>query len=875
VAPTGLEQLQAALGDSYLLERELGRGGMATVYLARDTKHGRQVALKVLHPEFAASLRPDRFRREIAVAGRLQHPHIVSVFDSGETSSGQLWFTMPYVVGESLRDRLRRERQLSTDDMVRITAAIADALQYAHGQGVIHRDVKPENILLSDGHAMLADFGVARSLTAGDAQDDASGTGTLTQSGFAVGTPAYMSPEQASGDRQIDGRSDQYALAVVAYEMLAGEPPFTAPTPQAAIAKMLATPAPSIRIVRKDVPVGVESALRKALSTAPAGRYASVADFGSALTGGLHTGTVDAAKRGGWRTGAVIAVGLMVIAAGAIGYVRYRLPAAPTMLAVLPFETEGDTADAWITDGITDEVRGKLAGISSLRVIARSSSNRYRRSTKRPEEIGRELGVRYLLMGRIRWSPGTGAQRQIRVEPELVEVADVATPQTKWEQPFDEQQSDIFRLQSDIAERVASALQVALNPAERVAISRPSTRNPDAYYAYLRGVALNRTELPNDDVRARQEFRRAVELDSTFADAWIALANNISRWAARHSTSAAFQDSARAATDRAQAIEPGHPDVINARAFYDELIRHDLPKAYTEYRAVSERAPSSSGAIRSLAALELRLGHWDLALVHFERSAQLSPRDPYAFNELGNAYLLVRRYSDARRATTQARQLSPNNILTAFSLIQIPLAEGDLAGARSAVRAASPGIDSLTFYAFLAQYGSYTWVLDTNQQRALLGVPQSAYDRGHSAYALTRMLLYDELGDSTASKAYADSAAVALQADNHGYAADSDAAYGWALAMAGRRTEAIAAGDSYLRANPIERDYLDNVDNAESSLKAYVRAGATTKALDLLDRLLHIPGRLTPGRIRLDPAFAPLRSDPRFQRLATSRAAGE
>jgi eukaryotic-like serine/threonine-protein kinase len=866
-----MEELQAALGESYLLERELGRGGMATVYLARDMKHGREVALKVLHPEFAASLRPDRFRREIAVAGRLQHPHIVSVFDSGETSSGQLWFTMPYVVGESLRDLLRRERQISTDDMVRITTAIAGALQYAHGQGVIHRDVKPENILLSDGHAMLADFGVARSL----AQGDDSGTGTLTQSGFAVGTPAYMSPEQASGERQIDGRSDQYALAVVAYEMLAGEPPFTAPTPQAAIAKMLSTPPPSIRIVRKDVPIGVEAALRKALSTAPAGRYASVADFGSALVRGLQTATTETATHGGWRTGVVVAVALLIIAAGAISYLRYRSPVSPTMLAVLPFESEGDTADAWITDGITDEVRGKLAGLSSLRVIARSSSNRYRRSTKPPEEIGRELGVRYLLMGRIRWAPGSGAQRQIRVEPELVQVADVATPQTKWAQPFDEQQSDVFRLQSDIAERVASALQVALNPAERVAISRPSTRNPDAYYAYLRGVALNRTELPNDDARARQEFRRAVVLDSAFADAWVALAGNISRWAARHSTTAAFQDSARGAVDRAQAIEPNSPDVIAARAFYDELIGHDLPKAYAEYREVVEKAPSSSRVVRALAAIELRLGRWDSALVHLERSAQLSPRDPYAFNELGNAYLLVRRYGDARRATAQAYQLSPNNILTAFSLIQIPLAQGDLAAARSAVRAASPGIDSLTLYAFLAQYGSYTWVLDTNQQRALMGVPQSEYDRGHSAWALTRMLLNDELGDSAAAKAYADTAAVALQADNHGHAADSDAAYGWALAVAGRRTEAIAAGDSYLKANPIERDYLDNVDNAENVLKAYVRAGATSKALDLLDRLLHIPGRLTPGRIRLDPGFLPLRNDPRFQRLATSRAFGE
>jgi eukaryotic-like serine/threonine-protein kinase len=875
VVPTGLEQLQAALGNDYLLERELGRGGMATVYLARDVKHGRHVALKVLHPEFAASLRPDRFRREITLAARLQHPQILSVFDSGETATGRLWFTMPYVVGESLRERLRRERQISVDDAVRITREIADALQYAHTQGVIHRDVKPENILLSDGHAMLADFGVARSLTGDQAHGEVTGATVLTQSGFAVGTPAYMSPEQASGDRQIDGRSDQYALAVVLYEMLAGEPPFTAPTPQAAIAKMLASPPPSIRIVRKDVPVGVEGALRKALGTASVARFTTIADFSTALERGLHTGTVDARRRTPLRTTMSAAAAVLVVAGGAAAVVHFRAPGGPTLLAVLPFETEGDTADAWITDGITDEVRGKLAGLSGLRVIARASSNQYRRSTKRPEEIGRELGVRYLLMGRIRWEGNAGTQRQIRVEPELVQVADVRTPQTKWEQPFDEQQSDVFRLQADIAERVASALQVALNPAERVAISQPSTRNPDAYYAYLRGVSLNRSESPDDDKRARTEFRRAVALDSTFADAWIALSVSISRWAARHASTAAFQDSARTAIDRAQAIEPNHPKVIDARAAYYELIRHDLPRAYAGYREVVEKAPSAGSSFRALATLEMRLGHWDSALVHLEHSIQLSPRDQFGFNELGNAYLLVRRYSDARRVCAQADQLNANDILTVFCLIQIPLAQGDMAAARATVRAASPGIDSLTLYTFLAQYGGYTWVLDTNQRRALLTVPQSAYDRGRATWTLTHMLLSDELGDSVTAKAYADSAATAIQTANHGLAADSEPAYAWVLAWAGRRTEAIAAADGYLKSNPIDADYIDGPDNAEESLKAYIRAGATTKALDLLDRLLHMPGRLTPGRIRLDPAFTLLRTDPRFQRLSTSRASGE
>jgi serine/threonine protein kinase/tetratricopeptide (TPR) repeat protein len=871
--PTGLEELQAALGGSYVLEREIGRGGMATVYLARDTKHGRSVALKVLHSEFAMTLGPDRFRREIALAARLQHPHILAVHDSGETPEGILWFTMPFVDGESLRDRLRRERQLSVEDTVRITRAVADALHYAHTQGVIHRDVKPENILLAGDQAMLADFGVARSLKAGPAAPGS--TAQLTQTGFAVGTPAYMSPEQATGDREIDGRSDQYALAVVTYEMLAGEPPFSAPTPQAVIAKMLATPAPFVRVVRKDVPTGVDAAIHKALGTAPAARYASVSAFSAALESGLHTGTVEVSQRSVQRRWALAATAVVVVAVALAGYLRVRQTAGPTMLAVLPFETDGDTADAWITDGITDEVRGKLASLSGLGVIARSSSNQYRRSGKRPEDIGRELGVRYLLMGRIRWGRGSGTQREIRVEPELVQVADVRTPQTKWEEPFDEQQSDVFKLQSDIAARVAAALQIALKPAERQSLEQPPTHNPDAYYAYLRGVALDRSERPDDAVRARAEFRHAIALDSAFVDAWNLLSFNIALWSARHVTTAAFDDSARAAAERALALAPDNPDAISALAGYYELVKHDLPLAYKGYRTALDKAPGEAINYQDLAGIEIRLGHWDSARVHYERATRLNPRSAYAFNELGNFYLLTRRYDDAQRACAHAGEINPSSILTAFCLIQVPIAKGDLAGARAAIRAASPAIDSMAVLAFLASYGAYTWVFDSGQRRALLTLSPSAYDRGAVSWAETHMMVYDQLGDTATSRIYADSAIALLRTADGAAAADSDPDYGFALAYEGRKAEAIAAASRYLVAHPIDRDLLDGPDNAETPLKTYLRSGANDQALGLLQRLLSIPGRLTPGRIRIDPAFAPVRDDPRFKRLSTARAAGE
>ena len=245
--------LQAALGTEYRLERELGQGAMATVYVAREAKHSRQVALKVLHGDLGAAIGPERFRREMGLAARLRHPHILGVHDSGMTSGGQLWFTMPYIGGDSLRARLRREGQMALDDALRITRGLADALQYAHARGVVHRDIKPENILLMpDGRALLADFGVARAATA-----------------CAVGTSAYMSPEQTNGGGAVDSRTDLYSLAAVLYEMLAGEPP--------------ADPAPSLRIVRPSVPPAVDQAVLRALSPAPTDRFSTAADFARAL----------------------------------------------------------------------------------------------------------------------------------------------------------------------------------------------------------------------------------------------------------------------------------------------------------------------------------------------------------------------------------------------------------------------------------------------------------------------------------------------------------------------------------------------------------------------------------------------------------------
>jgi eukaryotic-like serine/threonine-protein kinase len=287
-------RLQAAFGDAYVVQRELASGGMATVFLARDTKHDRLVALKVLRPEVAKIVGSQRFRHEIAVASRLEHPHILPIHDHGESAGDLLWYTMPYVEGESLRERMTRESQLPLADALRITREVASALDYAHGAGYMHRDVKPDNIMVTTKHdAMLADFGIARPMKDASGRSRAGTTDVevaTTTTGFVVGSPQYMSPEQVGGDPSLDGRSDQYSLGTVLYEMLAGETPFGGRNAQAVVAKMFAGGAPSIRTVRPDVPVPVDDAIKRALSRSRNDRFANISEFAEAL----HIASSDA-----------------------------------------------------------------------------------------------------------------------------------------------------------------------------------------------------------------------------------------------------------------------------------------------------------------------------------------------------------------------------------------------------------------------------------------------------------------------------------------------------------------------------------------------------------------------------------------------------
>ena len=607
-------RLQDEIASRYTLDRELGRGGMATVYLARDLRHGRQVAIKVLSEPSSSGTDDARFLREISVAAQLSHPHILALHDSGE-AAGHRYYVMPFVSGESLRDRLRREQRLPVDDAVNLTREVAEALDYAHRAGIVHRDIKPENILLHEGHAVVADFGIAR----GRETD----TGTLTQTGQIIGTPAYLSPEQVTGVT-IDGRSDLYSLGCVLYECLTGEMPFTGNT-MAMIAQRITGPVPSARTRRVEVTGLLDQAIRTAMATEAGQRFASGRDFAAALR-----------------------------AATAV-----PAPSDRRAIVVLPFANRSpDAENEYFSDGLTEELTSDLASIKALTVISRTSAMRLKGTDKDMRTIGRELGVRYVLEGSVR-----KAGSSLRITAQLV---DAERDAQLWSDKYAGTMEDVFELQERVSREIVKALNITLTSDEDRRLSHRSIENVQAFDLYLQ--ARQELRRLSGTLHPMELLDRAIAIEGETPPllalkAWAKV--SLVRSGANRDLS--LLDEAAVMADTLLRIAPGtpyghsvHGYICYERGLHSEAVRH--------FRAALEREPNDADSLFFLGVACVNSGRVDTAKEAGRQMIACDPLNPLSWTLAGIAEWFAGRPDAGPPLIMKGLELDPENFIVRWTL---------------------------------------------------------------------------------------------------------------------------------------------------------------------------------------------------------------
>ncbi len=866
----------------YEILAPLSVGGTGEVYRARDSKLDRDVAIKVLPVSVVGD--PDslaRFEREAKAVAALSHPNILAIHDFGN-QDGVAYAVMELLEGETLRGKLDTG-PIAQKQAIDYALQIARGLSAAHEKGVVHRDLKPENLFVTrDGHVKILDFGLANKEEAVSPDEQTSGP-TLpghTESGTVVGLTSYLSPEQVRG-LPTDQRCDIFSFGTILYELLSGERAFGRPTAGDTMAAILRDEPPELSESGREVSSALDQIVRHCLEKDRSSRFQSAKDIVFALSvassspsftsGPQATTTPSFGKKR-----VLVAAAAVVVAALAIALLLRRThrggdeAGGVKRLAVLPFENLGSPEDDYFTDGIADEIRGKLTSLPGVQVIARGSSTPYKQTKKTPGQIAEELNVSYLLTATVRWEKSRGTSR-VHVSPELVDVTRRDAPTSKWQQPFDAALTDVFQVQSDVATRVAAALGVALGTGEEERLSERPTRNLAAYDAFLKGEEV--TNSTGDDTpsirKALGFYGQAVAQDPGFSQAWarVSSANSILYFTS--TPTLALAERAREAAKKAIALAPNSPEAHVAFGRYERLVSKDFHRALERYAKGRRVAPGNADLLYGTARAEEGLGRWDAAVEHLRLAASIDPRSATNLTALGFALQRLRRYPEAREAFERGLALTPANLSLIGETAMTFLGEGNLAGARAVIHAVRKDVAPTELVAYVANVNDLTWVLDQQQRELLLRLPPSAFDDDRGTWARCLNEAYALERDAANVRAYAQQAREAFEQqlretpDN----ARRHVALGLALAHLGRKEEAIREGERGVALDPVEKDGERGPYYQHELVRIYMLVGEPEKALDRLEPLLKIPYYLSPGWLAIDPNFDPLRRNPRFQKI--------
>jgi serine/threonine-protein kinase len=738
-AGNAVERLQATLGGGYTIERELGGGGMSRVFLAHETSLNRAVVLKMLSPELAAGVSAERFAREVKLAARLQQANIVPLLSTGE-ASGIPWYSMPYVRGESLRARLASGHAIPLTEATHILRDVARALAFAHGEGVVHRDIKPDNILLSGGAAVVTDFGIAKALTV-SRTEDGSGAITMTQSGASIGTPAYMAPEQAAGDPATDHRADIYAWGIVAWELIAGKHPFAGRgTPTAMIAAHLSeTPT-----VLAEAPPTLATLVARCLEKDPARRPQSASELLSALDQvGSASGeqpTTDEQTASPF-TVAIIAAVVLIVAA-AVWLAPFRSRSADALgdksLAVIPFESVGgDTANAYFAEGIADELTTALTKVPGLRLAATSSASSYRNKTASVQDIGKALSVATVLQGKVRRQ---GAR--MRVSAELSSAGD---GKILWSNSYEREVKDVFAVQDEITHDIVSALRVTLTGGTRAdgAGARHDTTDADTYDLYLRGLFFLQRRGAGV-ARSIEYFRRALARDSSFARAWAVLGEAYTVLPLYSPTPVdSVLSLARTAIANAHRLDPSNAEAFAAEGMANLLAAKPAAAASAFERALSLDS-SNAWANRAYWGALVQTGRTEESVVQGRRAARVDPLSSTTFMVATQIMLNANRIDEAivmaRRATELDTSVTnPGRLIYGLAMY----AAGNIDSARKLVKGAVPSPQGSPWMGYLIGATG-------NREGAAAYIRQLEAEQGRNSFAnMAVAWTYLGLGDTT------------------------------------------------------------------------------------------------------------------------------